>query len=138
MPIKLLTSLLLLLSAFCLWSCGSSDAVLSAAEIGFKREITAIGQVVDFKKVRTVEKQPDGKTILLYFESKVRWLTLEEAVNNKDNPQDPQTYVDTIDYARANLLTGAPKLGTLQVIQGAAMLVKTDLGWEYKGLTRGQ
>jgi len=88
--------------------------------------------------VRTVEKQPDGKTILLYFESKVRWLTLEEAVNNKDNPQDPQTYVDTIDYARANLLTGAPKLGTLQVIQGAAMLVKTDLGWEYKGLTRGQ
>jgi len=136
--IRLSVSLFLLLSAFGPCGCGFSDAVISAAEMGFKRDITAAGQVVDFKKVKTVEQQADGKTVLFYFESTVRWLTLEEAVNDKDDPQDPQTYVNAIDYARANLLTGAPKLGTRQTVQGAAMMVKTDLGWEYKGLVRGQ
>jgi hypothetical protein len=138
MTTKLLVSLLLLLSAFCLWSCGSSGAVLNAAEAGFKRDITAAGQVINFKEVKTVEKQADGKAILFYFESTVRWLTFDEAVNDKAHPQDPETYVNTIHYVHENLLTGPPKLGTQQVIQGAAILVKTDLGWEYKGLTRGQ
>jgi len=138
MMTRLLSSLLALLSAFCLWGCGSSDALLSAAEMGFKRDIAAAGQVVDFKKLKTMGKQRDGKAVLFYFESKVRWLTLEEAVSDREHPRDPQTYVNCISYARENLLSGSPKLGTQQVIQGAAMLVKTDVGWEYKGLTRGQ
>ena len=135
---KLLTAVLLVLTAFMIWGCGFSDAVVSAAETGFKRDIKAVGLVSTFKKVKTVEKQSDGRAMLVYFESDVRWFTLEEAVNDKDHPQDPQTYVDTIDYVRSNLQTGAPKLGAQEVIKGAAILIKTEVGWEYKGLTRGE
>jgi hypothetical protein len=115
-------------------ACTSTEPVKSAAENGLRRELETVGNVVSFREVKTEERAlPDGKALVLKFESEVKWLTLEEALAKTSGANGAQAYLDKLEYVSAHLGGGA-KTGNSQVMTGTLLLAKTDLGWQYKGL----
>lgn len=115
-------------------ACTSTEPVRSAAENGLRRELEAVGEVVSFKAVKSEERDlPGGKALVMTFESEVKWLTLEEALTRTSGSAGAQAYLDKLDYVSARL-GGATKAGDRQVMTGALLLAKSDLGWQYKGL----
>ena len=114
--------------------CTSTEPVKSAAENGLRRELAAVGEVVSFKEVKSEEKElPGGRALVLTFESEVKWLTLEEALAKTGGPAGAQAYLDKLEYVSTRL-DGGTKPGDRQVMTGALLLAKSDIGWQYKGL----
>ena len=117
-----------------LGGCTSTEPIKSAAENGFRRELEAVGEVVSFKEVKSEERElPGGKALVLRFESEVKWLTLEEAMTKAGSQAGAQAYLDKLEYVSTHL-TGGAKPGDQQVMTGALLLAKSDVGWQYKGL----
>lgn len=115
-------------------ACTSTEPVKSAAENGLRRELETVGEVVSFKEVRSEEKElPDGRALVLTFESEVKWLTLEEALAKTGGPEGAQAYLDKLEYVSTHL-GGGTKPGDRQVMTGALLLAKSDIGWQYRGL----
>ncbi|OGR42280.1 MAG: hypothetical protein A2X35_00825 [Elusimicrobia bacterium GWA2_61_42] len=118
----------------CLGGCQFTGPASSAAENGLKKDLECVGELLAFKEVRTTEQDlPEGRGVLLYFESEVKWLTLEEAAALKGGPRDTQAYLAKLEYISSRLGSG-PKAGRRELIKGALLLLKTDVGWIYKGL----
>ncbi|HCC48750.1 MAG TPA: hypothetical protein DEQ38_11635 [Elusimicrobia bacterium] len=108
--------------------------VASAAENGLRQDLKAVGEVVNFRELKTEELAArDGKAVVLHFESEVKWLTLEESLARPGGPGDTQEYIGKAQYVRQKL-GSAPKAGRSETIKGAVLLAKTDLGWIYNGL----
>ncbi len=123
-----------LAAVLALGACSSTEPVKSAAENGLRRELEAVGEVVSFKEIRSEERElPGGKALVLTFESEVKWLTLEEALAKAGSSAGAQAYLDKLDYV-SNRLSGAAKAGNRQLMTGALLLAKSDIGWQYKGL----
>jgi len=123
-------------SALCLCACNCPESASVAAESGFRKDLAAVAQVLEFRQLEAAERAlPEGKGLLLNFESEVKWLTLEEAVRLDGGPQETQVYLAKLEYVSARLGTG-PKAGRAEKIKGTLLLVKSDVGWIYKGLTR--
>ena len=117
-----------------LGACSSTEPVKSAAENGLRQELEAVGEVLSFRAVKSEERElPGGKALVLTFESEVKWLTLEEALAKTGGPAGAQAYLDKLDYVSTRL-NGAAKAGNQQVMTGALLLAKSDIGWQYKGL----
>ena len=115
-------------------ACKSTEPVKSAAENGLRHELETVGEVVSFKEVKSEERNlPGGKALVLTFESEVKWLTLEEAMAKASGTTDAQAYLDKLDYVSTHL-GGGTKAGDKQVMTGALLMAKTDIGWMYKGL----
>lgn len=115
-------------------ACTSTEPVKSAAEYGLRHELETVGEVVTFKELKTEERElPGGRALVLKFESEVKWLTLEEALSKAGGPVGAQAYLDKLEYV-SNRLGGGTKTGNSQVMTGALLVAKTDIGWMYKGL----
>lgn len=120
----------------CLCACKCPEPASIAAENGLKKDLGAVAEVLAFRQLEAAERAlPEGKGLLLSFESEVKWLTLEEASRLDGGPHDTQAYLAKLEYVSSRLGTG-PKAGRAEKISGALLLVKSDVGWIYKGLTR--
>lgn len=117
----------------CLAACGRADHAVSAAEHGLRQDLKAVGEVVNFREVKTEELARDDKAVLLHFESEIKWLTLEEAIARAGGPGDTQEYIGKAQYL-LNKTGAGPKAGRSEVIRGTALMTRTDIGWVYKGL----
>ncbi len=123
-------------AVLCLCACKCPESASVAAENGLKKDLSAVAEVLAFRQLEAAEHSlPEGKGLRLNFESEVKWLTLEEAVRQDGGPQETQAYLAKLEYITSKLGTG-PKAGQAERIKGALLLVKSDVGWIYKGLTR--
>lgn len=123
-------------AVLCLCACKCPESASIAAENGLRKDLASVAEVLAFRQLEAAEHSlPEGKGLLLNFESEVKWLTLEEAVRLDGGPQETQAYLAKLDYITAKLGTG-PKAGRAERIKGALLLVKSDVGWIYKGLAR--
>jgi hypothetical protein len=121
-------------AAVCLGGCNMTAPVKSAAENGLKKDLESVGELLAFKEIKAVEQDlPEGRGLLLHFESEVKWLTLEEAARKAGGPRDTQAYLTKLEYLSSRLGRG-PRAGRQELVKGALMLAKTDIGWVYKGL----
>jgi len=121
----------------CLCACKCPESASVAAENGLKKDLTAVAEVVAFRQLEAAERDlPEGDALLLSFESEVKWLTLEEAVRLEGGPQETQAYLSKLEYISSKLGT-KPKAGRTETVRGALLLLKTDVGWLYKGLRPG-
>jgi len=119
----------------CLAGCNSYKPVTSAAENGFRRDIKAVGEVLDFREIDTEKKEAaGGPEAVVRFESEIKWLTLEEALSSGGAARDTQEYLLKMEYASSRL-GKKPKAGSSALIKGAILMAKTDTGWIYEGLS---
>lgn len=107
--------------------------VASAAEHGLRQDLKPVCEVVAFRETSAEEIEgPGGKSAVVRFESEVRWLTLEEALSSKGAAKDAQDYLQKLAYASSRF--GSAKAGVNARVSGAILLVRTEVGWLYKGL----
>lgn len=112
--------------------CGGAP-VSSAAEHGLRQDLKPVCEVVAFRETSAEEIEgPGGKSAVVRFESEVRWLTLEEALSSRGAAKDAQDYLQKLAYASSRF--GSAKAGATARISGAILLVRTEVGWLYKGL----
>lgn len=120
---------------FCLAGCKDQKLVSSAAEYGLRKDLKAVGEVMNFRELSTEEKEaPGGLAAVVRFESEIKWLTLEEALSRGGAARDTQDYLVKLEYASSRL-GEKPKAGGSASIKGAILMAKTDTGWIYKGLS---
>lgn len=119
---------------FCLAGCKDQKLVSSAAEYGLRKDLKAVGEVLNFRELSTEEKEaPGGLAAVVRFEGELKWLTLEEALSSNGAARDTREYLGKVEYVSARLGT-APKAGGKVPVKGAILMAKTDTGWIYKGL----
>lgn len=124
-------------AVLCLCACKCPESASIAAETGLKKDLAAVAEVRAFRQLEAAERAlPEGKGLLLNFESEVKWLTLEEAARLDGGPQETQVYLSKLEYISSKLGT-KPKAGRTETVKGALLLLKTDVGWLYKGLRPG-
>lgn len=115
--------------------CSSYEPVTSAAESGLKRDLKAVGEVLEFREIDTEKKEAaGGQAAVVRFEGEIKWLTLEEALSSGGAARDTQEYLLKMEYASSRL-GKKPKAGSSVSVKGAILLAKTDTGWIYKGLS---
>ncbi len=120
----------------CLGACDSKAPAASAAENGLRKDLAPVAEVLQFRETGSYDRQlPDGKGMVLNFESEVKWLTLEESVVRQGGRADTQAYLSKAEYIASSLGSG-PKAGKRELIKGALLLTKTDIGWLYQGLAK--
>lgn len=118
----------------CLAGCNSYKPVISAAENGFRQDMKAAVEVINFRELATEKKEAaGGQAALVRFESELKWLTLEEALSRAGAARDTQEYLMKLEYASSRL-GEKPKAGGSASVKGAILMAKTDTGWIYKGL----
>jgi len=118
----------------CLVGCNSYKPVTSAAENGFRQDMKAVVEVLNFKEIATEKKEAaEGPAAVVRFESEIKWLTLEEALSRGGAARDTQESLVKLEYASSRL-GEKPKAGGSASIKGAILMAKTDTGWIYKGL----
>lgn len=116
----------------CLQGCADGQ-VSSAAEHGLRQDLRPVCEVVAFRETSAEELDgPGGRSAVVRFESEVRWLTLEEALSSKGAAKNAQDYLQKLAYASSRL--GSARAGASARVSGAALLVRTEVGWLYKGL----
>lgn len=119
---------------FCLAGCQDQKLVSSAAEYGLRKDLKAVGEVLNYREISAEEKEsPGGPAALVRFESEIKWLTLEEALSSSGGAHDTQEYLVKLEYASSRF-GEKPKAGGSSSIKGAILMAKTDTGWIYKGL----
>ncbi len=121
------------LAAFaCLGACDTKAPAASAAENGLRKDLEPVAEVLRFTETGSYDRQlPGGRGLVVKFESEVKWLTLEESARARGG--DMQAYVGKAAYLASRLGSG-PKAGRRELIKGAMLLTKTDVGWVYDGL----
>lgn len=114
--------------------CNSYKPLSSAAENGLRRDIKAVGEILNYRELAAEEREEaGGRTAVVRFESDVKWLTLEEALSRGGAARDTQEYLGKMTYVTSRLGESA-KAGRSASVKGAVLLKKTDTGWIYKGL----
>lgn len=121
-------------AVLCLCACKCPESASIAAENGLRKDLASVAEVLAFRQLEAAEHSlPEGKGLLLNFESEVKWLTLEEALRLEGGPRETQTYLSKLEYISSKLGT-KPKAGRTETVKGGLLLLKTDIGWLYKGL----
>lgn len=119
---------------FCIAGCKDQKLVTNAAEYGLRKDLKAVGEVLNFREISTEEKEaPGGLAAVVRFEGELKWLTLEEALSRGGGARDTQEYLIKLEYASSKL-GEKPKAGDKVPVKGAILMAKTDTGWIYKGL----